>query len=235
MILGIDEAGRGPVIGPLVMCGVWVTRSRQHKLTEIGVRDSKSFGSSERARQRRKQIANHIRTLASSVVLICVDANAVDRRVRLGELNLLEQELAETIITAGPPARQIIADGARLFSPLKAAHSHLRAIDKADISAPAVAAASIFAKVERDQRVEEIMAQFETDFGPIQGGGYVNKNTEQFLRAYFERHRQLPPGVRKSWDWSVLRDLDRLQAGVRPIRKSQQLELLNINLFEASK
>ena len=226
MILGIDEAGRGPVIGPLVLCGVWVRRRQLKTLVEIDVRDSKSFGSSGAARLRRQQLAGQIRGLASHVGVLCVDAAEVDRRVRLGELNLLERELASAIILSGPPAKRIIADGERLFGPLAETHPGLKAINKADQVSPVVAAASIIAKDERDHRFEKIVADFEDEFGPIKGGGYANPATAAFIEAYFKQYGALPPQVRRSWSWSVLRDIDRVLAGARPYTKPEQMDLL---------
>jgi len=86
-------------------------------------------------------------------------------------------------------------------------------------------AENVVAKVERDQQYDLIVSQFEDELGPIRGGGYANRNTAAFLQAYFDRHGQLPPGVRESWSWSVLRDLHRRLAGVRPIQPAQQLWL----------
>jgi ribonuclease HII len=225
LLLGIDEAGRGPVIGPLVLGGVWIHPSRQAKLLEIGVQDSKLFGSSTAAQRRRADLARQIRRLSACTFLLVVDAAEVDRRTRLGELNLLEQELAAGLIAAGPPARRIIADGARLFGPLTSPFPRLRAVDHADATFPAVSAASILAKVERDARFVQIADELRGDLGPIRGGGYANSATAAFLRAYFARHSRLPAEVRRSWSWPVLQELDRLQAGARPVRRGEQLQL----------
>ncbi len=225
MLLGIDEAGRGPVIGPLVMGGVWVRPAHQSKLLDLGVRDSKAFGSSASAQRRRGQLAAQIRAVAVQVTVLCVDAAEVARRVRLGELNLLEQELAEAIISSGPGARRILADGERLFGPLRERYPQLHALDRADETYPCVSAASIVAKVERDLRYRAIVEQFEAELGPIRGGGYANRETARFVRAYFERHGQLPPETRDSWDWSVLREIHRIRAGARPVRPAEQLDL----------
>lgn len=224
--LGIDEAGRGPVIGPLVLSGVWVRPDRARKLCDLGVRDSKSFGSSARSRRHRAALAEQIRRVASCVVVLSVDAAEVSRRVRLGELNLLEQELAAVIITSGPPARRVLADGARLFGVLRQRFPQLRALDRADQLHPCVAAASIVAKVERDALYQSIVEGFEAELGPIRGGGYVNQETARFLRAYFERFGELPPHVRESWDWSVLRELHWRRAGLAPVREGEQLSLI---------
>lgn len=226
MILGIDEAGRGPVIGPLVLAGVLLPASRQRKLLELGVRDSKAFGSTRSAQIRRAQLAAQIREAAERVVILAVDAAEVDRRVRLGELNLLERELASAVIDSAPGASRIVADGERLFSPLRERYPELRARDGADASHACVAAASILAKVERDARFHEIVERFEAELGPVRGGGYPNRETERFLRAYYDRFAELPPDVRSSWSWEVLRELARRKAGVAPVRRGEQLSML---------
>jgi ribonuclease HII len=207
VILGIDEAGRGPVIGPLVLCGVWVKKRSERRLLELGVRDSKAFGSTATAREQRHQIARQIREVVHSVTLLTADAGEVDRHVVRGELNRMERELARAIIDSGPPARGIVADGARLFGPLQRDFPTLEAVDRADQHSPAVAAASILAKVERDRRFEEIVAPFQDELGPIRGGGYVNKGTEAFLRGHVARYGGLPGETRRSWSWAVLEEL----------------------------
>lgn len=225
LVLGIDEAGRGPVIGPLVLCGVWVRPARRKALLELGVRDSKAFGSSRGAQRRRAQLAAQIRELSACVILLTVEAGEVDRRARIGELNVLERELAGAVIEAGPEAGKIIADGQRLFGSLTRTYPALQAMDKADALAPEVAAASIVAKVERDRRFHEIIAAWPGSAGPVGGGGYPNKATEAYLRAYFSSHGRLPGEVRQSWSWAVLRELQRVQAGMKPFRKAKQLPL----------
>ena len=52
MILGIDEAGRGPVLGPMVVAGVVLRPPRAGALTRRGVSDSKDFGAGDGARQK---------------------------------------------------------------------------------------------------------------------------------------------------------------------------------------
>lgn len=207
LVLGIDEAGRGPVMGPLVICGVWIKAHRRRQLIELGIRDSKAFGSSEAARGQRRALCGQIRQLATCVTLLTVEASEVDRRVQRGELNVLERQLAQTIIDSGPAASKILADGSRLFGPLTRIYPHLQAENRADASFPEVAAASILAKVERDARFEAIVAPFQPELGPIRGGGYANSGTEAFLRGYVSRYGQLPPEIRQTWSWSVLQQL----------------------------
>ena len=210
MIAGIDEAGRGPVIGPLVLCGVWLTARAEHALATLGVQDSKAFGAGARARARREELARQIRGEASHVALLVAEAAEVDRRVFHGQLNCMEQELARAMLDCGPAARRIVADGARLFGPLRGEYAGFEARNRADSTCVAVAAASIVAKVERDRRVREILSPLEALLGqPITGGGYANKGTEAFLRAYVARFGVLPGELRRSWSWKVLDELGR--------------------------
>jgi ribonuclease HII len=199
--LGIDEAGRGPVLGPLVMAGVCVRTRAAATLTRVGVLDSKAFGAGLDAHERRMELAARVREVATSVVIRVVDVGDIDRRVRLHELNVLEREHAAEIIHASAPAKRIIADGARMFAPLRVHFPNLEARDRAEEHHVAVAAASIMAKVRRDELFHCIQRRYEPEFGPIGGGGYENAHTHQFLRAYVKRYGRLPPEARRSWSW----------------------------------
>jgi ribonuclease HII len=207
MLLGIDEAGRGPVIGPLVLCGVWIAPRNERHLLKLGLRDSKAYGSGETARRQRRELAQLIRSLAARISILVADAAEVDRRVQQGELNVLEQQMAQTVIESGPVARRILVDGYHLFRPLIPRYPQLEAYNRADAEFPIVAAASILAKVERDAQFEAIIAPHVPHVGPIRGGGYVNKGTEAFLKSYVTHFGHLPHHVRRSWSWPVLQKL----------------------------
>jgi ribonuclease HII len=212
--LGIDEAGRGPVLGPMVMAGVCVRTRAAASLTRAGVLDSKAFGAGEEAHARRCQLAERVRAQATSVVVRVVDVGEIDRRVRLRELNVLEREHAAVIIERSAPAKKIVADGAKLFRALAGRFPHLEARDRAEEHHVAVAAASIIAKSLRDELFRCIARRYEPEFGPIAGGGYENAATHAFLRAYFKRYRRLPPEARRSWSWSTA---DYLPRGYQPL------------------
>ncbi len=197
--LGIDEAGRGPVLGPMVMAGVCVRTRRAASLTRAGVLDSKAFGAGDDAHARRCELAGRIRGLAESVVVRVVDVAEIDRRVLLRELNVLERDHAAAIIERSAPAKKIIADGERLFRALAGRFPHLEARDRAEEHHVAVAAASIIAKTLRDELFRCIARRYRSEFGAIAGWGYENAGTHAFLRAYFERYRRLPPEARRSW------------------------------------
>jgi ribonuclease HII len=206
--MGIDEAGRGPVLGPLVVCGVVFAEGDRAALARLGLKDSKAYGAGTAARQARKQLAAEIRALAVGVALRTADPAEIDRWVAQGALNHLERKLARSIIEELPAASRIVADGARIFGSLRTAFPQLVAQNRADAQHPEVAAASIVAKDARDDALAALLAPHEEAFGPINGGGYPNAATAAFLAAYFAARRELPPGVRRSWGWPPLRALD---------------------------
>jgi ribonuclease HII len=210
MILGIDEAGRGPVLGPLVVAGVVVAPRRAGALTRRGVVDSKSFGAGEDARQKRADLAAHIRRLAADVQIEVFDHQTVDRFAADGRLNELERRAARRIISRTLRVKRIVADGERLFAPLEREIGHLEAHDFAETVHVSVAAASIIAKDLRDRLFEEIAERYRAEFGEVRGGGYVNAATADFLRRYHERYGCLPEETRRSWGWRVLRELEPL-------------------------
>ncbi len=207
LTLGIDEAGRGPAIGPMVVAAVCVSTSAARTLSRAGVGDSKSFGAGQKARSTRAMLAELIRDKALYVGVTVVEPREIDARVCVNELNVLEREIAQALIEKAPQSNCIVADGERLFAPLAARYEHLIARNRAESFHAAVAAASIVAKTLRDALYEEIRIRYAPDFGEIAGGGYVNDGTRRFLRAYAARHGDLPPEARRSWPYDYLRDI----------------------------
>jgi ribonuclease HII len=199
LTLGIDEAGRGPILGPLVMAAVALDAGAARAVRRAGVADSKAFGSGKDAVHRRRELAALIRARAPYVGLAVIDVDEIDHRVLRGELNALERERAVVLIAGGPCCARIIADGATMFAPLRAQYPNLRAFDRGESRHVAVAAASIIAKDERDRRFALIAARYRDDFGDLAGGGYLNPPTRAFLDAYRRRNGCLPPEARHTW------------------------------------
>lgn len=212
--LGIDEAGRGPVLGPLVMAGVCLRPRNAATLTRAGVTDSKAFGAGDDAHARRLELATRIRELAESIVVCVIDVAEIDRRVACHQLNNLEREYADVIIRRSAPADRIYADGARMFAALADDHPHLVAKDRAEEVHVSVAAASIMAKTRRDELFHCIARRYASEFGQLAGGGYDNAPTKAFLRAYVDRHGRLPPEARQSWSANAAY----LQLGLFPVK-----------------
>ena len=207
LTLGIDEAGRGPAVGPMVMAAVGVDTQGARNLTRAGLRDSKSYGASAKAREIRSDLAARVYDQAESVSVSVVDVGEIDRRVRDNQLNVLEREVAAALIDESPSVDRIIADGKVLFGPLCERYPHLAVYNRAEERHAAVAAASVVAKCQRDAIFSRIANRYAPQFGEIRGGGYGNAATRNFLRAYAKRYGCLPPEARTSWPYPYLDDL----------------------------
>jgi ribonuclease HII len=207
LTLGIDEAGRGPSIGPMVMAAVALDSRAAAVLTRKGLRDSKAYGAGEDAHAIRCDLAAEIRVRATFVATIEIEHTEIDERVTRGELNVLEREKAITLIEAAPTVDRIIADGKRMFAALGARFEHFESCDRAEEEHASVAAASVVAKALRDTRFDQIRRRYEDDLGPITGGGYANAATRRWVRAYVEKYGRLPDEARRSWPHVFVEDL----------------------------
>lgn len=201
--LGIDEAGRGPVLGPMVLAGVVVPKSKRGILKKWGVSDSKKFGSHAKGKKHRAELADRIeRKFVCHIVVI--PPHTVDLHVRTGSLNVLEQKTA-LLIMEKLPADRVVLDGRNVFRPI--ADERIFAVDKADQTHLCVAAASILAKHVRDREFERLCATYKKEYGDIKGGGYANPATLDFVRWHVKYKGKLPAFYRKSFRWKALSSL----------------------------
>lgn len=200
-ILGIDEAGRGCVMGPLVLGGVLVDARRQSELAQLGVKDSKLL-----SRVRREQLVDAIRQIALDTRIIKLSPAEIDKvvesRRKLRRLNRLEAQTMAKIIEELKPdvaivdAPDVLTDRYKehiteclSFSP-QVVSEH-----KADKNHPVVSAASIIAKVERDSSIDALKAKYG-DFG----SGYMSDlKTRAFLENLAAKQGEYPHFVRRSW------------------------------------
>ncbi len=191
MNCGIDEAGRGPVIGPMVIA---VVCGDPEKIRNIGVRDSKTL--SEATRER---MFDAIVKSADHVEFIVVREEEIDDSTFKNELNLLEAKVISRLIKPGNDYTIDCPDVneerfSRLLTELTG-NSGITSRHKADVNFPLVSAASIIAKVTREREISKIRREIG-DFG----SGYPSdERTISFLKDYFRKNRKLPPHVRKSW------------------------------------
>jgi ribonuclease HII len=194
---GIDEAGRGPVLGPLVVCGVAIDSRRHRRLEAMGLRDSKALSPAERER-----LAAEIRACGTRVHLEVRQAPAVDAATLRHELNVLETVAMAGIIRALAPTRVWVdgltnrpgAFGRRLEDLVRPLRVRIVSESKADERYPLVQAASILAKVTRDAAISAL-ARVHGDIG----SGYPgDPRTLAFLRRCVEAG-MFPPFVRQSW------------------------------------
>lgn len=204
LIMGIDEAGRGPVIGPLVFCGFVVRESDEKKLKKIGVRDSK-----ELKIDRMREMAYELEKIARSILYIEVEPEIIDRKnisylTFEKFLELINSTAAETIYFDAPVPSRFVQ---RYIMKLKQAiQRDVEIIGdiKGDKKFPCVSAASICAKVRREERIMELKKNFG-DFG----SGYPgDEKTRDFLRKLC-MNGKFPEIVRKKWQ--TLKKIEFLQ------------------------
>jgi ribonuclease HII len=215
-IAGIDEAGRGPMIGPLVICGVLVEPHKLPELNKIGARDSKTLSPS-----RRQTLSQKIRGLAVKAEIRLVSAADIDRLRKRTTLNEIEVAEFVSVVKELLP-QEVYVDAADVnaerFGNKIGDQSNIAAMGaliisehKADSKYPIVSAASIIAKVERDRIIKEMHQEYG-DFG----SGYPSDpKTINFVRGLLEEGITLPPIIRKSWD------------SVRKIRESTEQSTLD--------
>jgi len=198
-IAGVDEAGRGPVIGPLVVAGIALDEPHSEALVEWGVRDSKQLTPGQREKMDVK-----IRQLALQVELLEIKPDTIDAERRAKHnMNDLETKWMVEILqrlrwdVAYVDAVDVDADrfGRAIqshFAPPRLVVSE----HKADSTYPVVSAASIVAKVRRDQRIAELHRVYG-DFG----SGYPSDpKTVHFLKEWIAHHDAFPDVVRKTWE-----------------------------------
>lgn len=194
-ILGIDEAGRGPVIGPLVLAGVLMEESNGDKLAELGVKDSKQL-----SRTRRNVLAPAIKAVADEIKLVAVPAEMLQRNLTQIELECMAQLIrhlrpTSVYLDAPVPPGGIAHFVSALRSLVGNDALNIIAENKADEKYPIVSAASILAKVHRDHLVEQLRAEYGNF-----GWGYPSEpQTQRFLEAYYAAHGTFPGCVRQRW------------------------------------
>ncbi len=191
----------------MVIACVALDSAAARRLTRAGLADSKSYGAGAQAHARRLELAAEIRACAIHVALEVVPVDVIDARVMRSELNALEREVARRLIAGAPGCHRVIADGKRMFAQLAAEFAGFESHDDGESVHAAVAAASVIAKTQRDELWHAIRDRYAAAFGEVSGGGYVNDGTRAFIRAYVERHGDLPPEARRSWPHPYVADL----------------------------
>ena len=194
---GVDEAGRGSVMGPLVVGTVFVESDAD--LLDIGVKDSKKLTPKKRA-----TMYDMITDCAIHWCTIVASAADIDRLRKEMSLNEIELRMfAEGV--SSHEASTVYADcpdinEAGFTSRLAVAlgnGAEIIAKHKADDTYPVVSAASIIAKVTRDRMLDDIRAEF----GENIGSGYPSDHyTMEFIEKWIVENGRAPEHVRCSWE-----------------------------------
>jgi len=201
LIAGIDDAGRGAVIGPLVIVGILVDEKGLEKIEALGVRDSKTL-----TPKRREYLAAEILKIVKNHHIVKLPPREIDLVVKTGKklhrLNRLEAKaMAEAIAHLKPDVAYVDASDVlperfrrhiaeELTFKVKIISEH-----KADKSYPVVSAASIVAKVERDRAISDLRRKY----GEIGSGYASDRRTLEFLENWMKTHDDYPDFVRRSW------------------------------------
>ncbi len=197
LIAGLDEAGRGPAIGPMVIAGVSIGEGRVKELLSIGVKDSKKLSA-----KKRNELLPRIVACVENYHLEVIDAEFIDSSRSERNLNQIEADVMVKIIERlWPDVAQIgsVDVDPRRFgveiSMRMVAKPEVVSVHHAEDRFPAVAAASILAKTARDRIIDELKLKWG-DFG----SGYPSDpKTRQFI-ADAVRSGELPPIVRRTWN-----------------------------------
>ena len=209
--LGIDDAGRGPVIGPMVLAGCLIDEKIATKFRRWGVRDSKQL-----TPKRREFLAQKIKEEAETFKVVLADADEINTKQNSGtNLNMLEAEKTAKIINkinkgsnkikviVDCPSTSIIKWRDLLMTKVKDL-SNLEIVceHKADRNHVSVSAASILAKSAREKEMNKLKKKY----GDEMGSGYTSDpKTTKFLTKNVNNNKA--SGIfRKNWStWKKAR------------------------------
>ncbi len=201
MISGIDEAGKGPVLGPMCVAGVLLDEKKLDALSEIGVKDSKQLTA-----KKREILAVEIEKLVDRYFILEVSPFQIDELRKIMTMNEIMVVCYAKVLEELKPdhafvdAADVIAD--RFGENIRKKYAkeiEITSEHNADVKYPIVSAASILAKVRRDALVKEL----EMNAGVEIGSGYpADPKTISFLEDWIQEYGSLPDFARSSWETS---------------------------------
>jgi ribonuclease HII len=204
LIGGVDEAGRGSIIGPLVIAGISIEQDRIMDLHHVGVRDSKMLTAKART-----SLFAIVSEMVDSLCIYKIDCSVIDENVFSKGLNKLEAETMAYVID-NLKADMVYVDSCDtdpgrykhyIESRLITSKSKLYSMHHADSLNIVVSAASIIAKFVRDGEIQEIRKTHCNI-----GSGYPSDvKTMRFIRNWVSEYKCAPRFARKSW--RPLRDM----------------------------
>jgi len=219
-IIGIDEAGLGPVFGPLVVAGVAVEITKQEILKKIGVKDSKMFSvSGVNARYKRQEILEKANPHIIKTDHVLFSASEIDTNFRKSItmydleikgiaqiLNHLYDDSTTEIIVhqiGGLSKLKFLNKLQKQDKTISNMFPIIRYEKSADILYVPVSMASIIAKTTRDFNVEELCNKYHEGYI----SGYPTPTTAKFFERYYLRHGYLPSDVRFTRKWGPLQKI----------------------------
>ena len=198
IICGIDEAGRGSLLGPIIVAGVCVTKKSISEMVEKGIKDSKLLSP-----KKRQVLFGRVISVAESICVCRINIEDIDFHVFRNNLNLLEAE-AMAITIRNMKSDKTYVDSCdvnpsryqrTIKSFLKENNTKLVSMHHADRLNVVVSGASIIAKVIRDSEISKIRIKY----GDVGSGYPSDKKTIKFVKEWFRQKNEIPPFARKSW------------------------------------
>lgn len=198
MIVGIDEAGRGCIIGPMVICAAAINPMEEYKLKELGVKDSKRLTPLQRERLYPK-VAKLCRYMTAKVS--AQELNLLMEKHNLNEIEAMKiAHILDSLSLAGATAfidspDNVPSKFARRIEKYLKTRVKLVPANKADDTYVVTGAASIIAKVTRDREIEKIKREIGIDFN----SGYTSDPLTQHYVARRAEYPALAPYLRTKW------------------------------------
>lgn len=194
-VCGVDDAGRGSLLGPLVIAGVSVQKKRVKELSSLGVKDSKKLTPTQRENLYKKIIE-----FADSYYVAKLYPNLIDRSVSKHRLNYLEARCMGRVISKLNPEVSYVdacdVNPQRFGREISKIYNKgkIKSYHHADSRFAIVSAASIIAKVTRDRSIARLQKQYDI------GSGYPSDHkTIDFISGWILQGKEIPSFVRKSW------------------------------------
>lgn len=195
---GVDEAGRGSLLGPIIVAAISVSKKSISELTKSGIKDSKLLSP-----KKRQSLFGHIINIAESICICRIGIEDIDFHVFKNNLNLLEAE-AMAITIGNMKSDKTYVDSCdvnpsryqRTIRGFLGQHdTRIVSMHHADRLNVVVSGASIIAKVIRDSEISKIRVQY----GDIGSGYPSDRKTIRFVRDWYSQKNEIPPFARKSW------------------------------------
>ena len=193
-VCGVDEAGRGSMLGPLVVAGISISKSKVNLLKKQGVRDSKKL--SPRARE---HLYKKIIQIVDDHYIVKISPRIIDKSVSNHSLNHLEAKYMAKIISKLSPSTAFVdscdVNSKRFGKEISklTSNTKIRSYHHADSKFITVSAASILAKVSRDRAITRLSKKHDI------GSGYPSDpKTKVFVKKSIRRNQNLT-FLRKSW------------------------------------
>ena len=223
MILGIDEVGRGPYAGPLVIgaciLGDWQNSENAEWIEKLT--DSKKLSA-----KRREELYVLIKEKALATATGWVSSAKIDEIGLSEALRLATRRAVEQIQKTKVPFSEIIIDGTMNFLVGTKLEKYVSTLKKGDFLVKEISAASILAKVERDKYMAELDAVYpEYGFGKHVGYGTAahQKAMEEFgLTPEHRRSFRPVREIAENKNTTKLKTATKLETAAEPKNTSEQ-------------